>query len=173
MGAANADDDTGEEDVPSHPSSGPNAEVALSSAAGAPVIPRRVLHRSDHLSRNEDALRCALVITLLGGSGDGELEFIRATVAHRFEIDEARLTLHPWGPSSFILILPNEELAGIVYNEGRPIVTTTGRLHVMRWTRFLQASAASLSVAVEVELEGIPAHAWELATADVLLDEVC
>ena len=67
MGAANADDDTGEEDVPSHPSSGPNAEVALSGAAGAPVIPRRVLHRSDHLSRNEDALRCALVITLLGG----------------------------------------------------------------------------------------------------------
>jgi hypothetical protein len=100
------------------------------------------------------------------------LELIRATVALRFEIDETRLTLYPWGPSSFLLILPNEELAGIVYNGGRPIVTTSVRLHVMRW-RFILASAVSLSVAVEVELKGIPAHAWNLATAEVLLDELC
>ncbi|CAD6333942.1 unnamed protein product [Miscanthus lutarioriparius] len=36
-----------------------------------------------------------------------------------------------------------------------------------------QALAASLPVAVEVELVGIPAHAWNLATAEVLLDELC
>jgi hypothetical protein len=101
------------------------------------------------------------------------LELIHATIAHRFEIDEARLTLHPWGLSSFLLILPNEELAGTVFNGGHPIVTNSARLHVMRWTRFIQASATSLLVAVEVELKGIPAHAWELGTAEVLLDELC
>jgi hypothetical protein len=71
------------------------------------------------------------------------------------------------------LILPNEELAGTVYNGGRPIITTSARLHVMRWTRFIQASAACLSVAVEVDLKGIPAHAWDPVTAEVLLDELC
>jgi hypothetical protein len=43
----------------------------------------------------------------------------------------------------------------------------------MHWTRILQASAASLSVAVEIELKGILVHAWDLATAEVLLDELC
>jgi len=78
-----------------------------------------------------DDLRSALVVTSLGGPIHGGLELIRATVARRFEIDEARLTLHPWGLASFLLILPTEELAGTVYNEGRPIVTTSARLHVM------------------------------------------
>ena len=42
-----------------------------------------------------DDLRSALVVTSLGGPIHGGLELIRATVARRFEIDEARLTLHP------------------------------------------------------------------------------
>lgn len=80
--------------------------MRLAGAVGALAAPRRILDRSDRLSRSEDALSCALVITLLTGPLDGVSEFIRAMVANRFEIDEARLTLIPWGPSSFLLILP-------------------------------------------------------------------
>jgi hypothetical protein len=43
----------------------------------------------------------------------------------------------------------------------------------MYWTRFLHSTAASLPYAVEVELCGIPAHAWEVSTAEQLLDEFC
>jgi len=43
----------------------------------------------------------------------------------------------------------------------------------MRWTRFLHSTAGGLSTAIEIELRGIPAHAWDLSTADLLLDEFC
>lgn len=167
------DDSADDEDAPAHPHPVPSVGLAQAGVVAAPAVPRRIIDWSDRLSRSEDALRRALVITLLGGPLDGELELIRATIALRFEIDETRLTLHPWGLSSFLLILPNEELAGTIYNGGRPFVTNSVRLHIMRWTRFIQASVASLSLSVEVELRGIPAHAWDLTTAEVLLDELC
>jgi len=76
-------------------------------------------------------------------------------------------------PASFLLILPSAALAELVYNGGRPIITTSIHLHVMRWTRFLHSTAGGLSTAIEIELRGIPTHAWDLSTADLLLDEFC
>lgn len=43
----------------------------------------------------------------------------------------------------------------------------------MRWTRFLNSPAAALSSPVEVDIRGIPAHAWELATAELLRGDHC
>ncbi|OEL24254.1 hypothetical protein BAE44_0014727 [Dichanthelium oligosanthes] len=43
----------------------------------------------------------------------------------------------------------------------------------MRWTRFLRSTAVSLPFALEVNIQGIPAHAWELSTAELLLNEYC
>ncbi|OEL32826.1 hypothetical protein BAE44_0006155 [Dichanthelium oligosanthes] len=43
----------------------------------------------------------------------------------------------------------------------------------MRWTRFLQSTVTSLPSAVEVDIQGIPAYAWELSTAELLLNEYC
>ena len=64
-------------------------------------------------------------------------------------------------------------MADLIYNGGRPFITSSVRLHIMRWTRFLNATASCLPSAVEVEIRGIPAHAWELSTAELLLDEWC
>jgi hypothetical protein len=44
----------------------------------------------------------------------------------------------------------------------------------MRWSRILNSFAAvSLPFQVEIEVSGIPAHAWELATVQALLNEWC
>jgi hypothetical protein len=43
----------------------------------------------------------------------------------------------------------------------------------MRWARFLNSNAGTLSSAVEVDISGIPAHAWDLTTAEVLLCDHC
>jgi len=101
------------------------------------------------------------------------MDLVRSTIASRFEIEEDMLILRPLGSASFLLILPTGALFERVYNGGRPIITTTARLHIMRWTRLHRSSAASLHVAVEVEIRGIPPHAWELSTAELLLDEYC
>jgi hypothetical protein len=42
-----------------------------------------------------------------------------------------------------------------------------------RWSRLRNASVVVLPSLVDVELKGIPAHAWELETAKHLLDEWC
>jgi hypothetical protein len=47
------------------------------------------------------------------------------------------------------------------------------RAHVMRWSRLLNSSAAALQYQVEVELRGIPIHAWDLASMETLLNEWC
>lgn len=142
-------------------------------AAEAPPVPRRVIDWSTRIARSEDGLRRALIVNVVRGPLEGRVELIRGTIAFRFEIDEAGLSLLPLGPHSFLLILPNEELAATIYNGGHPIITTSVQLHIMRWSRIFQATAACLPMAVEVELRGIPAHAWDRATAEVLLDEFC
>jgi hypothetical protein len=43
----------------------------------------------------------------------------------------------------------------------------------MKWTRFFRTTGASLPLAVEVEIRGIPPNAWEFPTAELLLDENC
>jgi hypothetical protein len=103
----------------------------------------------------------------------GAADSITGTIAHRFEFEELMLVLRPFGPARFLLILPSSKLVDRIYNNGQAIVTTTLRLHVQKWTRFLNSMAASLPVAVEVDIQGIPAHAWELAMMELLLNEFC
>jgi hypothetical protein len=51
-------------------------------------------------------------------------------------------------------------------------LSPTIKIHVMRWSRILNSSAAaSLPFQVEIEVSSIPAHAWELATVQALLNE--
>lgn len=93
--------------------------------------------------------------------------------AHRFKIDEASLTIYSLGPTSFLLISPDGATALRILNAGQPIILPPGRLHVMRWSRFFGLSASVLPATEEIELCGIPAHAWELENAAQLLNEWC
>jgi hypothetical protein len=60
-----------------------------------------------------------------------------------------------------------------VLNGGRPLHGSSCSLQFKRWTRLANASSASLPNLVDVELHGIPTHAWELATAELLLSDAC
>ncbi|CAN6221336.1 unnamed protein product [Urochloa humidicola] len=43
----------------------------------------------------------------------------------------------------------------------------------MRWTRLINSKGESLPEPVKVHINGIPAHAWELATAELILSDHC
>ena len=136
--------------------------------------PRRIIDLSvSSITQWEEELNRALVVTVVTDHLDGLEASIVITVAQRFEITEASLALQRHGPASFLLFLPSEEATERVLNGGRPIISPSFRLHVMRWTRFLRSTAATLPFAVDVELRGIPAHAWEMATAEQLLNHFC
>jgi len=103
----------------------------------------------------------------------GILELILPAIASRFEIEEHLLSLHNFGPANFLLISPDEQSATRIFNNGRPLVIPPARLHLMRWSRFLHSEAAAFPSAVDVELRGILAHAWDMETAAQLLGDDC
>lgn len=60
-----------------------------------------------------------------------------------------------------------------IYNNGRPWPLSSFTLCFRRWPRLKNASAVELPSLVNIVLSGIPAHAWELETAEHLLGEWC
>jgi len=74
-------------------------ERVVSSGSG-PTNPRRILDRSVNIRRHEDELARALVVTVIGDLLAGAAEFVRSSIALRFEVEEDRLLLHRWGPAA-------------------------------------------------------------------------
>ena len=138
-----------------------------------PLKSRCVIDRSVSIVWREEELGRALVVSVVTEQQEDLSGPIAATIARRLEMEEALLTLRHYGPSRFLLILPSEEATARVYNGGGPIIAPSFRLHVMFWNRFLHSTAATLPFAIKVEPCGIPAHAWEVSTAEQLLDEFC
>lgn len=135
--------------------------------------PRRVIDRSTAIAHREAELGRALLVTVTGDYFEGLEARIRELIASLFEIAGELLSLLRSGPASFILVLPDRDTTTRVYNAGRPMISQNFRLHAMRWSCFMHSLASSLSSAVDIELRGILAHAWELATAEQLLNEFC
>lgn len=135
--------------------------------------PRKIINCSASISQREFNLGRALVISVFGTCMDCLASSILTTVSQQFEIDEAQIFIRCFGPASFLLTLPDAKSVRRVYGEGRPIISASYRLHIMCWSRFLNSSTATLPVAVELELRGIPTHAWELETAVQLLNDFC
>jgi len=157
------------------PSLASGEEDGTAVAAGLSRRPRRVIQRSAIMDQREEALDGkALVVSVIADNPEALADCILSAIASRFEIEESSLAIHRLGPASFLLISPDEATATLILGDSRPIHLPFGRLHVMRWSLFLSSSSASvLPFNVEVELRGIPAHAWELDTAAQLLNNCC
>lgn len=69
------------------------------------------------------------------------------------------------------MVLPDEVTTSLIYNNGQPLKIPPFTLCFRRWSRFRNSTAMILPSLVDVELRGIPAHAWELETAEHLMDE--
>jgi hypothetical protein len=141
--------------------------------SSAAARPRRIIDRSASIVQQEEELSRELVVSVFGDCLDGSAGAISATIAGRFGLQASQFIVRPFGPASFLVILHDEAAATRVFDGGRPIIANSHCLHVRRWSRFISATAASLPVAVDVELRGIPAHAWGRATAEALLNDFC
>lgn len=76
-------------------------------------------------------------------------------------------------PEDFILFLPDERTASRVLNDGNIFRGPQFDLVFKRWTRCANAAATSLPTLINVEIRGIPAHAWSRSTTDFLLRDSC
>jgi hypothetical protein len=137
-----------------------------------PRLTSRVLAFSNDMAREELNLRRALLVTVIGTRpevlGSEVLE-----VAHCFNIKLEDMTIQSAMPEDFLLFFPNEETAMRVLNGGKVLRGPRFSLVFKRWSRFSHASSSIMSNLVEVEIIGIPVHAWCRSTAEFILGDSC
>jgi hypothetical protein len=81
--------------------------------------------------------------------------------------------IHQVLPEDFLLILPDEETASRVLNGGKAYRGPHFSMMFKRWSRFTHASSMIMSGMMEVEIRGIPEHAWFRSTTENILRDSC
>jgi hypothetical protein len=162
------------------PSSGPEAvagprQMLLDSSAPGGDLPKPscVLDFSEDVARMEVELRRALFVTIVGTRPKVLGREVVEEVARFFQIIEDDMVIHHSKSEDFILFLPDERTATRVLNGGQVFRGPRFSLHFKRWTRFAHATATVLPCLVDVEVRGLPAHAWSRSTVERLLGDSC
>jgi hypothetical protein len=125
------------------------------------------------VARAEEELCKALSVAIVGDLATLSVDALVAELARRYELPVETLEFHRLRQDEGVLVLQDEVAALQVYNNGRPLQLLSYTLYFRRWSRFKNATAEALPSLIDVELSGIPEHAWELETAEHLLDEWC
>jgi hypothetical protein len=123
---------------------------------------------SNKLSASEDDLRTAVVLTIISDLVIPPVE-IAALLAPRLNINETSLVIRRISASSLLLILPNMAKADLLVSRWPLIRTASFSVICKRWARFLGASGVALPFLVDLEIGGIPVHAWETNTVEHIL----
>ncbi|KAF8719878.1 hypothetical protein HU200_024639 [Digitaria exilis] len=142
-------------------------------AAGRPRRRMCIIDRSESIARAELDLRRGLLVTITGSRPAVSGEQVIQETARAFGLDVEALQITKTAPEDFLLILPNVSTADRVLNGGRPVVGPEFSFQFKRWSRLVNASCTELPVLVDVELRGVPAHAWDKKTAAQLLGDSC
>jgi hypothetical protein len=119
------------------------------------------------------ALRRALFVSVIGTRPTVRGEDVLEELARSFDINPDDMSIQHAMPEDFLLFLPNEHTTTQILNEGRPFRGPGFSLSFKRWSRFSHASSTSMTALVDIEIQGIPAHAWELSTTKMLLQDSC
>ncbi|GJN37088.1 hypothetical protein PR202_gb26010 [Eleusine coracana subsp. coracana] len=146
--------------------------VALNDGASPARAPPCIIDWSDHLERAQADLWRAVFVTVYGDHPNISIEDLKQTIASRFDLFVDTLVLHRAGIDLYILFVDDEATAVRLESAGPPQGSGVVRIHCHRWTRQAIASGAALPSLVDVELCGIPAHAWawEMSTAESQLN---
>jgi hypothetical protein len=140
---------------PTHESASPVLED--SSPPSFPCI----IGWNPSMSRAEDDLATAVVITVFGNMEVVSANDIAAPLASRLEVDEGSLVIRQLSTSSFLLVLPSDGLVQQLCGRWSIVRANSFSLSCKRWSRLMNSSGSTLAQLLEVELDGIPVHAWK------------
>ena len=158
--------------VPAPSSSDRPGCMAATAASVTPVhhVPPCILGWSHQMTRAEDDLQYAVMVTVISDRSSVRVSEIAELLAPRLEMDASSLVLRRVSASNYILVLPDrdkvEELVG------RWATLRAGSFSVVckKWSRLMESKGALLPVLINLEIRGIPIHAWETSTVDHLLN---
>jgi hypothetical protein len=151
----------------------PEVELLLPNLASEGVKLWCIINRSTTIDLAEAALRRSLLITIGGTRPVVTSVQVLEAVAASFSINLASLAISRAAPEDFLLTLPDTGAADRVLNGGAPLHGPGFFLLFKRWTKLALTEVVVLPVSVDVELRGIPAHAWEVSTTQQILGSLC
>jgi hypothetical protein len=132
-----------------------------------------ILEFSDDMAREEANLRRALFVTIVGTRPIVKGSEVVEEVAHSFNVKIEDMKIHQTKPEDFLLLLPDEATGSRVVNGGKILRGPRFSLIFKRWTRCSHASSSIMSGLVDLEIRGIPEHAWSLSTVKSILIDSC
>jgi hypothetical protein len=121
------------------------------------------------MTRAEDDLQKAVVITFISDRERVPVEEIAELIAPRLELEERSLIIRQYSESSFILFLPSCDMVEMLVGNWPFLRAATFTITCRKWSRFLNSRGAVLPTLLDIELQGIPIHAWETKIVEQLL----
>ncbi|KAE8774532.1 hypothetical protein D1007_53057 [Hordeum vulgare] len=137
-----------------------------------PPPPRVFLAQTEEMDEAELVLARAMVASVTGTRPSVSIDEVAALLLGSLELEEGDFTVHQHHPEDFLIIFSS--LAIMRRLRGEHFISS-GRfsLSLRPWCKLAHAGAGELEYRVELELCGIPAHAWLLSTAEHLLGDCC
>lgn len=113
------------------------------------------------------ALQSALVAVIVGERMEISAADVAEAIHGIFDMPMEVFSVHVHRPANLLIYFTALEDRRMVLDQ-HFIQSPYFRLLVKPWSRRAHATAGSLGVLVSLEVEGVPANAWSLATADTM-----
>jgi hypothetical protein len=133
--------------------------------------PLCVVRRTVAMGDLEQRLQFAMVASVGGRRPVVTCEQVFAALKWR-GVSESAMSVHVFSPEDFLVVFASEELRNHVASRP-PVLVAGAPLSCRPWNRQAQAVLVPMKQRVSLVLEGIPPHAWDLATVEDLLGRSC
>jgi hypothetical protein len=118
----------------------------------------------------EAELERAVVVTIAGTRWpELTLDAAAGAIHDGLELTRFDFSIREYEPADFLILCRSGEVRDKILNKKR-VITSLFTLLFSPWSRFNNAQQMEVPLLADVEIRGIPSHAWEQRTADVLLE---
>ncbi|KAF7079234.1 hypothetical protein CFC21_083492 [Triticum aestivum] len=126
------------------------------------------MSRTVEMEEAEEVLSRAMVATITGTRPQVSADDVAELLYSTFGFEEGDFTTHLHKPEDFLIIIGSRASKDRM-NGDHYIRCSRFSLSLRPWCKLAHAGSGGFEYRVELELRGIPAHAWHLATAEHIL----
>ncbi|KAK1648165.1 hypothetical protein QYE76_065970 [Lolium multiflorum] len=127
-----------------------------------------ILPHTPEMDEAEEALSKALLAVIVGVRRTVSTEEVAMALEDVHGLAPGSFSVHCHRPEDFLIFFAVREDRDRVLGDG-VLTSPFFRLLLRPWSRRTHAASGGLCVHTELEVEGIPANAWTLATAEAIL----
>ncbi|KAK1678599.1 hypothetical protein QYE76_039447 [Lolium multiflorum] len=152
--------------APSSPSAAPSLGAQRAGRDDQPEV--CYLLPSQGMVQLEADLDRAVMVSVSGARGEVSLDMAATAIQERLGLTPLDFSIRAFDPSDFLILCASLEVRDLLISTG-VVASPCGSLHLEPWSRQVGAAPREAPFLAEVEIRGIPGHAWAERTATQLL----